>query len=167
MNVLPSVLLPILLPLDTPQSLSNLDQAPGSAVLWAMSLMYMSMGTCSKMGCVQRYITTSPFMQLPILADQITLSSNYLCLTLDKEGWKWVWERRGKWSLAWGVIGLPIFLLHKECEIYGWVFIVPTLAPAAVRRGCFPHATGQFCSAFIPCTCYYASCSDEETLPST
>lgn len=73
-----------------------------------------------------------------MLADQIILSSNYLCLTLDKEGWKWVWGRRGKWSLAWGMIDLPIFLLHKECEIYGWVLLYNPLLVPQCSEDAFP-----------------------------
>lgn len=81
------------------------------------------MGTCSKLACVQRYITVSPFMQLPILADQIILSSNYLFLTLDKEGWKQVWGRRGKLSLACGMTGFSVSFLWETILLQNFTYM--------------------------------------------
>lgn len=125
---------------------------------------HLMMGTCSKLGWVQSHVTASPFVQPPILAHQIILSSNYLFLTLDKEEWKWVWGRKVIISMGYGRFAY-ISLAQRMRNL--WVgFVIQSLASAAVLRGCFSHATTQFCSAFIPCSCCYSACSNGKNLPS-
>lgn len=59
------------------------------------------------------------------------------------------------------MIGSPIYIFYKECEICGWVFVLQSPAAAAMVRGCLPYTAGQLRSTFIPCSCYYSAYSGD------
>lgn len=104
------------------------------------------------------------FHAAPIKADQITLSSSELFFTLDKEEPKWAWERRRKWS-PWGLIGSPIFVFYKECEICGWVLSYNPLLLLQNQR-IFSLRYRSALLSLIPCSCYYSAYSgDGKNLP--
>lgn len=124
------------------------------------------MGACSKLKYLQRYITTSLFMQPPPhMADQTILSSN---LPYFGQGrMKVSLREQRKVIISMGYNRFACISFAQRMWNLWMGFVIQFLAPAAVLRGCFSSAIGQFYSAFIPCTCHCSTCSDGETLPST